>query len=209
MCMFSVIHWNKIYEDKNKLFLGKQFHVPGVRWCDIAKMCLIREAQQHSIKMVFFFTPHPRTALWVYLEEVTLTPPNVYTVTGTAQVAVAWAHVLLFSQHLCVHVSESLSVNGKSYISSPSRRSGSVSPSFARVGDIYAQNECLSERGNGRERDSGIVWSDLLCWRVLKLLMQSNSLFWIVLWMEYFSLLRTEFIILSLFYLHWQSLYNT
>ena len=67
--------------------------------------------------------------------------------------------------------------------------SGSVSSSFAGVDDIYIQNYSLSQRENGsetgRERESGIVWSDLLCWCVLKLLMQSYSLFWIVLWREY------------------------
>lgn len=67
---------------------------------------------------------------------------------------------------------------------SPSHHPGSVSPSFAGVGDIYIRNYRLS-RERGRERERGIVWSDLLCRHVLKLLMQSNSLFWIVLWLEY------------------------
>lgn len=130
-----------------------------------------------------------------YLEEVPVAPLDAHAVAGMDQVAVGWAHVLLFCQRELPSVS-SLSVNGKSVWFTSL---WICFPVFHREGDIYMQTDCLSHRdrggGTGGERERGIVWSDLLCSRVLKQLMESNALFQIVLWVEHCHSLTTEFII--------------
>lgn len=129
-------------------------------------MCLIGEARQRSIDMVFWFTPQPQC---VSVSGGCDCLVAVHTVTGTDEVAVHC--VIVFSACVCMSARHYLQMENLYQFCSPSHRSGSVPPSIAGVGDIYIENECLSERQNGRQRKrEHVVCSELFSCRVWEML---------------------------------------
>lgn len=139
----------------------------------------------------------------VYLEEVTVAPSRRGRChwDGSGGSCVSSCVIVLFSA--CVRVIAICERKIFYQRGSPSHHPGSVSSSFAGGWwHLHTKLQLISRREKGWARGRGkepcFVWSDLLFWRALKLLMQSDSLFWIVLWLEYCQLVFTH--------LHQQSL---
>lgn len=90
-----------------------------------------------------------KVLLTPYLEEGAVASPVYCTVSGTDQMAAAWAHVLLFSER--VLVCALLSVNGKFQEGSPSESLWICFLCSARAGDIYIQNYRSSVKGRAAQ----------------------------------------------------------
>lgn len=92
-------------------------------------------------------------SVWVYLEEVTVAPLDVchWDRSGCSCLS---SCVIVFSASVCASQRVSICEWKILYqFGSHSHHSGSVSPPFAGVSDIYIQNYCLSQRDGQRMRE--------------------------------------------------------
>lgn len=149
--MFSLIHWNKVCEEKNKLS------------SDHSSVLL-----QLEMYLRYFCSHHMNwwTAMWVYLEEVTVAGIWCWHChwDGSGDRCMS-SCVIVFSAcartraYWRVIISE-----WKISYQFGSRRHHTVSPSFNGIGDKIT---CLSQRDNGRGRRAvkdRTVLFDLICY---------------------------------------------
>lgn len=152
------LKWDE--ESLKRNFSSEEFSVPGAPWCDISEMCIIWEARQRRIKRVFLSSPRARREhiCEFIFEEVTVAPSW----RGTP--SLAWIRWQLH-ELMCYCFLSTLIVISEWKILYQSLWACFLL--FARVGDIYLQNYCLSERENTKRdrRETKTVEScDLPCY---------------------------------------------